>query len=211
MQLNDSSIYDNSLGILLKTKQIVPYSKVPSNGYTLDEVIGIVVKDSENNICFCIHPSIEKKCYFCSGDMIIPENYSGIISGDVTKAIKDLDGFNNTQQMILTGRGDTTWACKYSNSVEFSGLQGYTISLGESKYIETLLTPINFLLNKCNGLEITSQNYWTSTINKIITDTNIINSSWITNFNGYRDGANVQAQMFVRPIAKCPEDVTYIN
>lgn len=200
---NSSNPFDDILGIMLKDKQIIPYSKIPSTGYTREEVIGVTVTDLSKNINFCIHHYSEQKCYFGGGGIKKPDDYSGVISTNINNAILDLDGFNNTEQILSIKQGDNSWACNYCRTVDFSGLQSYVISLGEAKYIESYLSQINSLLLKCNGVEIIEQNYWTSTLNSMNPSSpNIIQSTWITNFRGYRDGANVQAQMFVRPIAK---------
>lgn len=195
-----TSKYDESLGILLKDKKVIPFSKVPATGYLLEDVIGVTLNSKGKQ--FCIHPSAEKKCYFGAGDIRKPEDYSGVISGNINDVANDMDGETNTLQIVSTGQGDNSWACKYSRSVDFSGLEGYVMSMGEAQLIEPFLSQINYLLSKCGGLEIKKQNYWTSSLNFASDETNVINSAWITNLRGYRDGSNVQALMFVRPIAK---------
>lgn len=195
-----TSKYDEFLGILLKDKKVIPFSKIPATGYLLEDVIGVTLNSKGKQ--FCIHPSAEKKCYFGGATMQKPENYSGVISGNINDVINDMDGETNTSQIISTGQGDNSWACKYSRSVDFSGLEGYVMSMGEAQLIEPFLPQINYLLSKCGGLEIKKQNYWTSSLNSVTEETNIITWAWITNLRGYRDGSNVQALMFVRPIAK---------
>lgn len=201
MQQEKETKYDNILGIMLKTTEIIPYSKVPSIGYSLDEVIGVFLNDSNNGVKLIIHPSAEKQCYFGSGNMSLPNDYQGIITADVSVAVTDMYGYKNTEKITSTGQGNNTWACNYAKSINDDGLSWYVNSLGEAQIIGNLLPQINYLLRKCGGVELGGKNYWTTTLNSVGKDTNTINSAWITDYNRYRDGANVQAIMSVRPVA----------
>lgn len=192
--IGDEELKPDSIGVLLADGTQVPYSSVPTEGYTSGEVQGIYIDDDTVSLVIALEDS--QSCYFCGGASFCDALTA---SDNVAVAVLDMNGKSNTEELAKT-LTNQAWAVNVAKKT-FNG-KGYLMSLGEWTHLQNYYTnELQELLVKCGGTALLASDgnssYWTSSLNWKL-ESGALNVVWIASMKPYRDGGNVQGMKFVR-------------
>lgn len=190
------------LGVMLLDGTVVPYSRVPEQGYSREQVVGISYSNGGHE--FAVALDDIENVYFCAGGEIVEDPSGVVVTSTVGVARQDYSGEQNTT--VISSLLADFYAVNRAKNYTFpNGENGYLGAMGEYNLILGNIDLVNELAAKCGGTPIpTTKNYWSSTLNFFDIDGNT-RWVWIWRGDGYVDGGNGQDVYNVRPLLKTGE------